>query len=121
MGPKYCSKCGAMNNEESQFCVKCGAPLTLNDVNSTMNQRPNFKSDKSSNNNSILFLVIGWLSVAISLFFIPLVFGGIGVALGFAERRFDNTQGTILIVASIICGVLGVVIGAIVGATTFDF
>lgn len=24
---KYCSKCGAANGDESQFCCKCGAPL----------------------------------------------------------------------------------------------
>ncbi|KRK34624.1 hypothetical protein FC07_GL000374 [Loigolactobacillus bifermentans DSM 20003] len=59
------------------------------------------------------------MSAAVSIFFIPIVFGGIGVALGFSERRVNTTQGTILIIASIVCGILGVIIGASVGSATY--
>ncbi|MYV05406.1 MULTISPECIES: zinc ribbon domain-containing protein [Furfurilactobacillus] len=138
---KYCQQCGAQNKPDAKFCVNCGALFDqMNDAqnnshSNVSNVRPYQRQTQQSaqpqqiqsfddtarqtNNNSRLFLILGWLSAAVSLFFIPIIFGGIGVALGFASRKHNETQGLILIVASIICGILGVVLGAIIGSSTY--
>lgn len=112
MEPIYCPKCGALNAVGSIFCVKCGAQLSVDNSQQkvTEEHEHNFKTDGNAHSNSILLLTLGWLSAAVSIFFIPTVFGGTGVALGFVERRVNTTQGTILIIASIVCGILGVII-----------
>ncbi|KRL56565.1 zinc ribbon domain-containing protein [Furfurilactobacillus rossiae] len=137
---KYCQQCGAKNKADAKFCVNCGA--TFNQTDDTQHEAQSGSSYEQSysphaqqpqpaqvqnfndaanqtNNNSRLFLILGWMSAAVSLFFIPIIFGGIGVALGFAARKKNETQGLILIVASIICGILGVVLGAIIGSSTY--
>lgn len=118
----YCPKCGALNKENANFCVKCG--LSISGAGSSNNSAGEEYQKKiiSTNlingikNNSILLLILGWMSAATSLFFIPIVFGLIGLSFGFAERKVNSTQGNILIIGSIICGVFGIIFGAIVGA-----
>ncbi|RRG11048.1 MAG: zinc-ribbon domain-containing protein [Lactobacillus sp.] len=116
MGPKYCPKCGALNRGDAQFCNKCGAQLVMSTTASKSTSEQLERPKKTTSNRSIILLVFGWISAAVALFFVPLIFGGIGIALGFAERRVNRTQGTILIVASIICGIAGIIVGAIVGS-----
>lgn len=64
--------------------------------------------------------VWGWICTGTSLLFLPLVFGIIGIILGYLVRsRGDKEQGTIIMIASIGTMILGVWIGALIGATTW--
>lgn len=64
--------------------------------------------------------VWGWICTGTSLLLLPLVFGIIGIILGYLVRsRGDKEQGTIIMIASIGTMILGIWIGALIGATTW--
>lgn len=72
-------------------------------------------------NNTTLFTILGWICAAISLFFIPILFGIGGVVFGalLARNELTKTRGIVLIVFSVIFAFIGVIVGAIIGALTF--
>lgn len=72
-----------------------------------------FNSENSVTTNTTLFMVIGYISVAISLVFIPIIFAAVGVVMGFLVSRDPKfkTQGTILMIISIAAGLFGFVLG----------
>ena len=65
------------------------------------------KGRKSGN----LYKIGGWISVAISLLFIPVLFGAVGVIMGYLYREYDEKQGTILMITSVAGATLGMLIG----------
>ncbi|WP_421000498.1 zinc-ribbon domain-containing protein [Carnobacterium maltaromaticum] len=115
---KYCNMCGEEVNKNAKFCSSCGAsqenkePYTeqispkieksLNEVKDQIN-----KGKESGN----LYKIVGWISVVISLFFIPVLFGAFGVITGYLYRYHDEKHGTILIIASVAGGILGMLLG----------
>ena len=75
---------------------------------------------ESKPSNITALKVWGWICTGTSLLFLPLVFGIIGIILGYLVRsRGDKEQGTIIMIASIGTMILGVWIGALIGATTW--
>lgn len=62
-----------------------------------------------------LYLVFGWVSTIVSLLFIPVLFGAIAVIMGYLYRFKDEKMGTILMIAGVAGGMLGVLIGMSAG------
>lgn len=120
----YCSKCGKQIDEGSKFCPFCGAPQersattsggelikqgaeeTLKDVKNQIDQKKQ---------TGQLYLIVGWVSMVVSLLFIPVLFGAIAVIMGYLYRDKDEKMGTILMIAGIAGGILGVLIGMSTG------
>lgn len=119
----YCSKCGEQIEENSKFCPFCGAPQersvtsggellkqgaeeTLKDVKNQIDQK---------NQTGQLYLIVGWVSMVVSLLFIPVLFGAIAVIMGYLYRDKDEKMGTILMIAGVAGGILGVLIGMTTG------
>lgn len=119
----YCSKCGKQIEESSKFCpfcgtaqernassggelIKQGAEETFKDVRNQIDQKKQ---------NGQLYLIVGWVSMVVSLLFIPVLFGAIAVIMGYLYRDKDEKMGTILMIASVAGGILGVLIGMSTG------
>lgn len=103
---RYCEYCNEPMNPDSDICLQCGRIIN--------------KKAPKSNSESNLFL--GYIFAVISLFFIPILFGGLGIYLGNkVKKNGDESSGNRLITVSIILMVIGMIIGAYVGATSFDF
>lgn len=66
----------------------------------------------NNSNNVTLFIILGWISTAVSLLFVPILFGAGGVIFGYLLRSKGQVQhGTIMMIAAIACGIFGVVLG----------
>jgi len=68
--------------------------------------------EKNKNNNVQLFIILGWISTALSVLFIPILFGAGGVIFGYLLRTKGQVQhGTIMIIAAVACAILGFLLG----------
>ena len=56
-------------------------------------------------------MIIGWVSMVVSLAFIPVVFGTIAVIMGYLYREKDEKMGTVLMIAGIAGAIFGVLLG----------
>lgn len=57
-----------------------------------------------------IFKVLGWFFSLISLLMIPLLFGILGVLMGFICKKYNIKSGNKIIFSSIICTILGTII-----------
>lgn len=122
---KFCVKCGKKIPKETKFCQYCGAEQPTSTSTSSDSQQVvhNQESSAKQGNNttaSTLLLVFGWISAVLSLLFIPVVFGIIGIVLGFFERKYHKNAGNILIIVSIVLMIVGIVFGMIMGSQAFE-
>ncbi|MDT2423778.1 zinc-ribbon domain-containing protein [Enterococcus avium] len=119
----YCSKCGEQIEESSKFCPFCGAPQERNATSGgeliKQGAEETFKDVKSQidqkKQTGQLYLIVGWVSMVVSLLFIPVLFGAIAVIMGYLYRDKDEKMGTILMIAGVAGGILGVLIGMSTG------
>ncbi len=56
-------------------------------------------------------MIIGWISMVVSLAFIPVVFGAVAVIMGYLYREKDEQMGTILMIAGVAGAIFGVLLG----------
>ena len=114
----YCRNCGTKMEKSEKFCSSCGASqenkelyteqISPNIEKSLNEVKDQINKGKESGN---LYKIVGWISVAISLLFIPVFFGAFGVIMGYLYRDHDEKHGTILIIASVASGILGMLLG----------
>lgn len=115
----YCSKCGNQMEESAKFCPSCGASqgkepnfnmsLASDSVEKVVNEaRVQISNGKQSGK---LYMVIGWISMVVSLLFIPVLFGAVAVIMGYLYRSYDEKHGTILMIAGVTGAILGFLIG----------
>jgi len=111
---KICTNCRRENQSDARFCQFCGHALH----EAQQQTDPHHISNKNENNTSerVIFAVLGWIFNALALFFIPILFGGIGIVFGFLHRKYQKTHGTIIMIAGVICTIVGMIIGAVVTA-----
>ena len=65
-------------------------------------------------NQGVLYITLGWVFFAISLLFIPILFGAGTFIMGFLTyRTYSQIHGMILMVFSVVGIVLGMLIGII--------
>lgn len=119
----FCNMCGKPVQKMSKFCSSCGASVANTDssrtelikqgAGETVNEvREKIEIGKESGK---IYLVFGWISTIISLIFIPVLFGAIAVIMGYLYRFKDEKMGTILMIAGVAGGMLGVLIGMSAG------
>lgn len=119
----YCSKCGSEMEKSSRFCSSCGASQgnqDVREVSQTSESFNNFVDEARFQPNERkktghIYVIIGWISMVISLLFIPILFGAIAVIMGYLYRSYNQKHGTVLMIAGVAGTVLGVLIGMLVG------
>lgn len=113
----YCKKCGKKIADESEYCQFCGTSQGMNYDTEIEKKKPDqifievkdhFSKAKETGK---LYLIIGWISMVVSLLFIPVAFGAIAVIMGYLYRETDEKMGTILMIAGIAGAILGVLLG----------
>ena len=92
----YCRKCGKEITDESKYCQFCGA---LQETDETTGADAVKKSTEQTINEmkeqivhgqetGKLYLIIGWISMVVSLAFIPVVFGAVAVIMEYIIHFF---------------------------------
>ncbi|ADU31992.1 zinc ribbon domain-containing protein [Evansella cellulosilytica] len=122
----FCSSCGSKVREGSNFCVKCGAkvksPIQENTgisptpkvVNNNTSAETPAPPAKQTNQESyaVVYIVLGWVFFAISLLFIPPLFGVGAFVMGLLLYRTGaDTHGIIMMVLSAVGTVFGMFLG----------
>lgn len=74
-------------------------------------QFPDFQGKAAK--NARWFIALGWIFAVVSLFFLPVVFGVLGVVMGIAANKKGHGGGITLIAASILMMVIGILAGAV--------
>ena len=130
----FCSKCGTNAGSGSKFCPSCGQTLSLENHTPVINTSPptspsypqqptastSFSQNNYQQNNSQSGLVTGaYICAAMSLLFIPILFGPLGVVLGVIANSNGDERGSTAAIISGVCTVLGMIIGMLVFAATF--
>lgn len=104
----YNSESGSFELANPAICQSCGS-VTMSYEKTSYNKK-----------RGLTYAVLGWLCTAISLLFMPILFGAVAVAMGFltySER--SKTHGALLISIAFICLVLGSLVSFIVAGTMF--
>lgn len=114
----YCKNCGNQIEKDAKFCPLCGASQENKELyteqispkieKSLSEVKDQISKGKQSGN---LYKIVGWVSVVISLLFIPVLFGAIGVIMGYLYREHEEKYGTILMIAGVAGGILGTLLG----------
>lgn len=71
---------------------------------------------QNSPNTYMIYMILGWICVVVSLFFVPIVFAAGGVIFGYLLRSYSEKykqHGTIMMIAAVAAGILGMLLGAI--------
>ncbi len=63
--------------------------------------------------SSILYLVLGWISAAVSLFRLPFIFGVLGVIMGILSTKGGSRAGLALIIGSIALMAIGLLFNGV--------
>jgi hypothetical protein len=108
-GVIFCISCGEKNNIESNFCFNCGKQL-LKDIE--LEKVVSNQIEHKKDNNSEMWIIIGFLAALVSIFFFPIPFGLFGVFCGYkATTKGSEGAGAFIVILSILCGAAGVILG----------
>lgn len=107
----YCARCGSkVEQQANKFCTNCGNSL-VQSLHREHVVQDTIKANEKGNPTA--FIVGGWICCVVSLLFIPVLFGAAGVILGYLlTTKGEKTHGTIMVIASIACGIFGMLLGA---------
>ena len=97
----FCENCGTRLLESDIQCPECGR--LINRINYYPQNTP-----KKVN------IGLGYMFAGISLFFFPIIFGPIAIALGIkANNDTQEDSGSTLLIVAIICMIVGMIFGAL--------
>lgn len=115
----YCRKCGKEIADESKYCQFCGSSQETVEVNGIEIVKKSTEQTLSEMKEQIahgqetgkLYLIIGCVSMVVSLVFVPVAFGAVAVIMGYLYRDKDEKMGTVLMIAGVAGAILGVLLG----------
>lgn len=115
----YCRKCGKEIADESKYCQFCGSSQETVEVTGIEIVKKSTEQTLSEMKEQIvhgqetgkLYLIIGWVSMVVSLVFIPIVFGAVAVIMSYLYREKDEKMGTVLMIAGVAGAIFGVLLG----------
>ena len=100
---KYCQFCGSSQETvEVTGIVKKSTEQTLSEMKEQI---------AHGQETGKLYLIIGWVSMVVSLVFVPVAFGAVAVIMGYLYRDKDEKMGTVLMIAGVSGAILGVLLG----------
>lgn len=110
----FCSKCGTKSKNEDNFCSQCGTALTL-EIATTIETSVRNLNNGQPRKEGTVYIVLGWIFIAISLLFFPILFGPGSVIMGYMVRKSGRIRhGTIIMILGVVAAILGMIIGALV-------
>lgn len=115
----YCRKCGKEIADESKYCQFCGSSQETVEVTGIEIVKKSTEQTFSEMKEQIaygqetgkLYLIIGWVSMVVSLVFVPVAFGAVAVIMGYLYRDKDEKMGTVLMIAGVAGAIFGVLLG----------
>lgn len=115
----YCRKCGKEIADESKYCQFCGSSQEKVEVTGIEIVKKSTEQTLSEMKEQIihgqetgkLYLIIGWVSMVVSLVFVPVAFGAVAVIMGYLYRDKDEKMGTVLMIAGVAGAIFGVLLG----------
>lgn len=115
----YCRKCGKEIADESKYCQFCGSSQETVEVTGIEIVKKSTEQTLSEMKEQIahgqetgkLYLIIGWVSIVVSLVFVPVAFGAVAVIMGYLYREKDEKMGTVLMIAGVAGAIFGVLLG----------
>lgn len=87
-------------------------PYGQNMNNTYPNMQPQLNREQS---NPTVWIVLNIIFSVISLLFIPILFGGLGIFFGYMVKKSKNSLGTGLMILAGVCMFIGFIIGVLVG------
>ncbi|MFF2449623.1 zinc-ribbon domain-containing protein [Neobacillus sp. NPDC058068] len=107
----FCTKCGAQCRDGGKFCPQCGSALQMEEA-AAVSPPDQYQSSMPDRKAGTAYIVLGWIFFAISLLFIPVLFGAGTVIMGYLVRKNNSeTHGTIMMILGVAGGILGVILG----------
>ncbi len=111
-----CPNCGAEVKEGDTFCGECGGTISQKRAETSPSVRKEgFFSRPVPEGKVMTYLTIGIICAIVSLLFLPPVFGGAAIVLGYVvwkngpEGKRDYGMG--LLVVGIVCMIVGFMFG----------
>jgi uncharacterized OB-fold protein len=97
----YCSKCGSKIDDEAAICPSCGVPTE------------NYRQEKVETSKSQGLIISGYICAILSLFIFPPAFGLAGAVIGIMNlTKGIAGHGICQLILSIVCAIIGMIIGA---------
>lgn len=107
----FCSSCGKNIPDESQFCPDCGKSIQ---------GKIEIIRDVPVEKSVTTYVVFGFIFSGIALLFIPILFGALGIVMGYKTKKNGrDALGIAIMVVAIICMVIGTILGAMVALEQF--
>lgn len=120
--PQFCANCGTQLNERVQYCPTCGNPVPQPNVSNPVGTGTQSYYGQPVNRpvtpvrSATGYVVFGFIFALISLWYLPPVFGGLAIYFGtLVKRAGQESLGKTLTVVGIICMIVGMLVGAILG------
>jgi len=110
MPPMYCPHCGTEQKEGTRFCTHCGGDLDTSPRAGAVPPKTAAPPPAPGESRAGLYAKIGIASGIVAIFFVPLIFGPLGIILGYVARKDGEEQ---LGMYAIIAGIAGLVIGVV--------
>src|SRR5699024_7577073 len=105
----YCSYCGNKLTNNANFCNSCGSEVNgYSYHNNPSTPHPKFQQRTSAPNT---YAILGWIFNGLSIFFIPIIFAAAGVFFGYLHRKNNDSQGTLIMISGVGCGIFGMLLG----------
>ncbi|MCL6629339.1 MAG: zinc ribbon domain-containing protein [Armatimonadetes bacterium] len=110
-----CSNCHAMNPPDAESCWQCGQPLRAEDVSPAHEPSPREREISGTSQvsqgstpgrDTKIYIILGWIFVAIGLVFCCYILPAVGIALGLVAYSKGDNRGLIIAIAGLIVLVL---------------
>lgn len=109
----YCQKCGTQCSDDEKYCHQCGTSLMRTEELAGSEYKEKVQG-------GTVYIILGWIFFALSLFFIPILFGAGTVIMGYLVKKSGrDTHGIVMMVLGVAGAILGMIIGAVIGAAAF--
>lgn len=104
-----CPNCHTKNRDGATYCDNCGTLLHedkgITEDGQIQIQNQQLKEQK-------VFAVLGWIFNILALIFVPILFGPLGIVMGYFHKKYHAKHANIIIGAGIICMMIGMILGA---------
>ncbi|HEY2419862.1 MAG TPA: zinc-ribbon domain-containing protein [Neobacillus sp.] len=112
----FCTKCGTECSNEEKFCHQCGTVLHP-EVAAALENSSQIQSQVQARQSGTTYVVLGWVFFAMSLLFVPVLFGAGTVIMGYLVRKNRNiTHGTVMMILGVAGAILGTLLGAAIAS-----
>ena len=110
----FCPDCGVQFEQDVSFCSSCGKNIRENTTQNSAILGNQSVVGNGTKSDGLVYKILGWVFFAVSLLFIPIIFGAGAFIMGYLLRKSDKqneSHGTILMVMGVAGAILGMLLG----------